>query len=150
MKNAPRIIPPIYLFASIVVMALLTRYVPVRMVVPGAHYYIGIVCIAAGACFDIPSVRAFQRAGTALRPAPGSSAMVTTGAYRFTRNPMYLGFVLIALGVAFLLGALSSLFVPPILAAILQSQFIVHEEQWMEERFGREYIEYRKRVRRWL
>lgn len=150
MNTTPRIIPPLYVFASIVAMGLLGRFAPIRPIFPNSHYYIGAVCIALALRFIVPSVMAFRRAGTALRPAPGSSAMVTEGAYRFTRNPMYLGFVLIALGVAFLLGSLSTLLVPPVLAVILQSQFIVHEERWMQDRFGDEYLQYRKRVRRWL
>jgi protein-S-isoprenylcysteine O-methyltransferase Ste14 len=148
--TAPRIVPPLYLLASIVAMAALDRYAPMRDVFPEAHNYIGALFLALGARFIIPSALAFRRAGTALRPAPGSSALVTEGAYRFTRNPMYLGFVLITIGIAFLFGALSAFLVPPVFAFILQTQFIVHEERWMEEKFAGEYVQYKNRVRRWL
>ena len=63
---------------------------------------------------------------------------------------MYLGFILILGGVALLMGSMASLLVPPLFAWIIQWQFIVREEEWMEKQFGDVYRAYKNRTRRWL
>jgi protein-S-isoprenylcysteine O-methyltransferase Ste14 len=78
------------------------------------------------------------------------SAVVTTGPFAFTRNPMYLGMVLCLLGWAVLLGSLVPFVVVPAFFALLHCRFVLREEPFMAERFGQEYESYRERARRWL
>lgn len=76
--------------------------------------------------------------------------MVTTGVFRITRNPMYLGFVLILLGIGSFMGSLTSFAVIPVLAVLMDVVFIKVEERMLEEKFGERWLTYRSEVRRWV
>lgn len=76
--------------------------------------------------------------------------LVTGGFFRYTRNPMYLGMVLLILGAAMLYGTAGALLPAPFFAWIIQRNFIRAEERFMEAAFGEEYLAYKKSVRRWL
>ena len=78
------------------------------------------------------------------------SALVTTGVYRFTRNPMYLGMALVLLGCAVTVGASSALIVPPVFMVIIETRFIRPEEGMLQELFPEQFPAYCKQVRRWL
>src|SRR5262249_19094110 len=104
----------------------------------------------AGIAMIVWSRRAFQAATTPITPFTESTALIRHGLYRWTRNPMYVGAVLLVSGVAILLGSLTPLLVAVLFALILQEGFIRHEERLLEQRFGEEYRAYRRSVRRWL
>ncbi|HEU5040160.1 MAG TPA: isoprenylcysteine carboxylmethyltransferase family protein, partial [Gemmatimonadales bacterium] len=76
--------------------------------------------------------------------------LVTDGPYRFTRNPMYLGFTLWYLAGTAWVNSLWLLVLLPVVLLVMQRGVITREEAYLERRFGREYTEYRARVRRWL
>jgi protein-S-isoprenylcysteine O-methyltransferase Ste14 len=78
------------------------------------------------------------------------SALVTSGLYRFTRNPMYLGFILILIGTAILLGSLTPFFVVPAFWLLLDRLFINLEEQNLALKFVARWEMYKSRTRRWL
>lgn len=105
-----------------------------------------------GACFDLAGLVSFRKAHTTVNPLTPqrSVTVVTTGAYRFTRNPMYLGLVLILLGLAVYLGSAWALAGPLVFAAYITRFQIVPEERILGRRFGAAYAAYRARVRRWL
>jgi protein-S-isoprenylcysteine O-methyltransferase Ste14 len=92
----------------------------------------------------------FRRRGTPLKPFTPSTALVVDGPYRFTRNPMYLGLATTLVGVALALEALTPFIVVPVFVAIITMQFIVPEEAMLTDRFGDDYGDFRRRVRRWL
>lgn len=73
-----------------------------------------------------------------------------TGVFRVTRNPMYVGFVLILIGVAVLMGRLTPYIVIPIFAIVIDIVFIKAEERMLQEKFGESWSAYKKRVRRWI
>ena len=105
-----------------------------------------------GVGLDLTGVAAFVRARTTvnpLRPARAST-LVIAGAYRFTRNPMYLGMALLLAGWAVLLGSWVSVMAPVVFVAFITRFQIVPEERAMAERFGLDYRAYCQRVRRWL
>ena len=76
--------------------------------------------------------------------------MVTSGVFRFTRNPMYMGFTLILFGAAVLFGTLSPFLVIPFFMALIERRFIRTEEKMLELKFGQAYLDYKKKVRRWI
>jgi protein-S-isoprenylcysteine O-methyltransferase Ste14 len=76
--------------------------------------------------------------------------MVQDGFYRFSRNPMYLGMLLVLIGVGLWLGNVLALLLAPAFVAIMTRGYIMREEQQLEDRFGGEYRAYRSRVRRWI
>ena len=75
---------------------------------------------------------------------------MTEGPFRYSRNPMYLGFVLVLAGIGILLGSLTPLFVIPAFAALMDRQFIQMEEQMLRAAFGAKWQDYASRTRRWL
>jgi len=117
----------------------------------GMHWRLaGLLPLTLGLVLVLVGDRAFKRAETPICPGARVTALVTRGVYRLSRNPMYLGMVLIAVGFAVLLGAWSALVVPWALALVLDRRFVRAEERRLAEQFGAHYEEYRRRVRRWI
>jgi len=93
----------------------------------------------------------FAAAGTEIMPASVSNKrLVTSGPFRFTRNPMYLGLVAASLGIALFPGTLPFFLVPVLLFLICNFVFIPFEEAKMQRQFGAQYTDYLGRVRRWI
>jgi protein-S-isoprenylcysteine O-methyltransferase Ste14 len=111
---------------------------------------VGLLPIVAGIALNISADRALKAFGTTVRPFEPSSALVTTGVFGLSRNPMYLGMVLLLLGVALLLGTLTPFVIVAVFAALLDVRFIRAEERMLAETFGEDWRAYRNRVRRWL
>ena len=83
-------------------------------------------------------------------PFDEATTLVTGGSYRFTRNPMYLGMVLILLGAALGRGSLGAFLPIPAFVWVIRRQFVLPEERFLEEAFGDAYRAYKQRVRRWI
>jgi protein-S-isoprenylcysteine O-methyltransferase Ste14 len=92
----------------------------------------------------------FKQADTDLIPFKNVSALVTSGVYRFSRNPMYLGMALVLLGCAVTVGAATALLVPPIFMLIIQFRYIKQEQVMLCELFPEDFPAYCQRVRPWL
>ena len=131
-------------------MAALAFTLPVAPLLSGWQRAIGLVPIAAGVWLNLAADRAFEELGTTVRPLERSSALATGGVFRLSRNPMYLGMILMLIGVALLLGALSPLLVAAGFAAIIDTRFVPAEEQMLAETFGDAWTAYRDRTRRWI
>ena len=145
-----KLLPPAYFFAAIVLAVAAHFLFPVAAVIPDRWRLAGLLPIAAGIALNIVADRQFKHWGTEVKPFKRSSALVTDGVFRWSRNPMYLGMVLIAGGLAWAEGSLSPWIAAPALAILLDRVFIVREEAMLEETFGAGYRRYRQRVRRWL
>lgn len=133
-------------------MWLLARWWPiVRFSLPSPWLF----CLAiatVGGIVSAAGAREFRRVKTTVNPLhpERASSIVTTGIYRYTRNPMYVGITLVLLGVFLAFGGLSAaLGVPAFLGFITRFQ-IIPEERILEAQFGDEYAAYRSRVRRWF
>lgn len=146
----PRIIPPVYFLVAIILMIVLNSLLPIGRWLQFPWRYLGIGPIVLGFLLSIGSGNLFRRLGTPPRPGLQATVLVTKGAYRHTRNPMYLGLVIMLLGVVILLGSLSPFIVIPFIVWILHSQFILREEKWMENWFGESYLEYKRKTPRWI
>lgn len=115
------------------------------------------VALPIGAAFIITGVglmgsflEAFRRAGTPIDPYTPTAAIVTDGPYRRTRNPAYLGMALTYAGIAIASNALWVLAPLPIAIAVIDRGVIVREERYLERNFGVQYLDYKRRVRRWI
>ncbi len=147
-----RIPPPFYALVIALLMWSLDRYLPlIQLSIPELHL-IGWILIALGAFIDLWSLALFFSHRTTPNPLKPerSSHLVTSGMYRFSRNPMYLGLLLILLGWFFLLGSLTPFLMVPLFVVVLSHQQIIPEEQSMENNFGKEYRQYKESVRRWI
>jgi protein-S-isoprenylcysteine O-methyltransferase Ste14 len=142
--------PPAYLLSAMVMMAFLHLVLPLRQVVTLPWRLVGILPLVLGLALNVTADARLKQCRTTVKPFQRPAALVTNGVYRMTRNPMYLGFVLILLGVALLLGSLSAFFIIPPVAVLMEAVFIRREERLMDGTFGREWLAYREKVRRWI
>ena len=110
----------------------------------------GLPFLAAGVALAIWFLLSMRRAGTPVDPREATTALVQAGPFRYTRNPGYVAFTLIYLGVSLLVGARGPLILLPAVLVIVDLGVIRREERYLEGRFGSDYIGYRRRVRRWL
>jgi protein-S-isoprenylcysteine O-methyltransferase Ste14 len=110
----------------------------------------GSALIIAGSGLLASFARAFRGAQTPIDPYTPSTAMVTNGPFRLTRNPAYLGMALTYAGIAIVSNAPWALVPLPVAIAIIDRGVIAREERYLERRFGAPYADYKRRVRRWL
>ena len=150
-KDVPGIVaPPPLLYAVPLALGLVARHFwPVELLPPGAGRIAGIILVTLG-LVGVTGVVAFRRARTSPNPWTPSAALVVSGIYRATRNPMYLGLTLLYLGVTAWVDTPWPLLPLPIVLIIMQRGVIVREEAYLERRFGDEYRRYRSEVRRWI
>jgi protein-S-isoprenylcysteine O-methyltransferase Ste14 len=92
----------------------------------------------------------FQRVETAVPPTAETTKILSSGAYRICRNPMYLGMLFMLTGIAFFMGDVIAFFAPATFFLILDKVFIPYEEEKLRQGFGDHYMAYMKRKRRWL
>lgn len=148
--NAPRIYPPTYFLIALLGMLALRFVIPLSVIIPAPWSLLGIVPIGLGIILSAIADRAFRTAGTTVRPYEVSSVLVTEGFYRMTRNPMYLGFALILVGAAMILGTISPFLVVVGFIILIDRIFIRMEEQMLSKRFGDDWRAYAARTGRWI
>jgi protein-S-isoprenylcysteine O-methyltransferase Ste14 len=150
MNIGRKLIPPVYLLTSVLLMFVLDRYLPVQNITISTFNFSGLFVGLCGFALTANGAFSFKKAGTTIKPFETSTVLVTNGLYRFSRNPMYLGMVVILIGMAIYLGSLAPYFIIPVFILIIQEWFIKYEEPFLENIFGVEYLDYKSKVRRWL
>ena len=143
-------VPPVILLAVILVQTGLHLRFPIANIVPDPWHWSGAGLIAAGILIIGSKAIAFRKAATTIIPFEESSSLVVSGLYRYSRNPMYVGMVVILIGVAVLTGSVSPFVGPVLFVPILNARVIRHEEAMLEAQFGQAYRDYKSRVRRWI
>jgi protein-S-isoprenylcysteine O-methyltransferase Ste14 len=108
------------------------------------------VPFALGSVLNLLADRDFKKSGTTVKPFETSTALITDGVYKISRHPMYLGFVLILLGLAIFLRTLSPYIVVGAFAILMEVVFIRVEEAMLADTFGAEWVAYKERVRCWI
>ena len=145
-----RLIPPIVYFGPFAVMWALHWWRP--WVIPGdlALTVTGVTLVLIGIALTAWSVATFSRAHTTVIPWEQVSAMVTTGPFGLSRNPIYLADSIAYLGATLLIRSWWPLVILPGVLWVMRRKVIDREEAYLSERFGDAYREYQLRVRRWL
>jgi protein-S-isoprenylcysteine O-methyltransferase Ste14 len=110
----------------------------------------GVTAIAIGFGVLLWAWGLFRKSGTPTRPSAQATALVTSGPFRFSRNPMYLAIVVMLLGLAVWVGSLPMLIAPVGFFAVMSLVFIPDEERRLRETFGAAYLSFTQRVRRWI
>jgi len=141
--------PPIVFLGSILLGIALNRAWPLRFVSSSVRLLGPAITACAVAPFLI-SYREFRRAGTSVRGSQRSTVIVQTGPFRFSRNPIYLAFILLVLGLSVWLNNLWLLVTVVPAAGMIAMVVIPREERFLERNFHDQYSSYRTRVRRWL
>lgn len=148
--KSKKILPPTYFQLALILSVLLHFLLPIYHWIDYPLTLIGILPILIGVLLNIVADRAFKNANTTVKPFEKSSFLVIDGVFRISRNPMYLGMVLIILGITIILGSVSPLIITILFAIGLQLVFIRTEEKMLEEVFGESWVNYKKKVRLWL
>ena len=142
--------PPVVYLGAIVIGAVLDR--AWRWQLPTGRWgmVLGALLIITATVLATAALREFKRAETSPKPHKPTTAIVTSGPFRFTRNPIYVSFTLVQLGIALLAqsGWILALVVPVL--AFMRVGVIAREERYLERKFREEYVGYRRRVRRWV
>ena len=146
--NLGAVRPPRVYLAAIVTGVLLQLAVP-RPFLPGPMAAGAILVVAAIALLWY-SVALFRAAGTPVPARRPTTAIVQTGLYRFSRNPIYLAYSLFLLGIAIWMNSVWLLGTLAVAIALMHFIVIRREEEYLERRFGSEYLGYKASVRRWL
>jgi protein-S-isoprenylcysteine O-methyltransferase Ste14 len=152
----PRILPPMWAgFVALAMFVAQRRLIladTLQMPTDDAQVIrtVGIAVLFAGTLLSTIAAWGFAAASTPIEPGRVSSSLLTSGPYRFGRNPIYLGMTIGLIGWAGYLQQPVTLLGAAAFVVIIRVRFIPHEERMLLERFGDEYAAYRARVRRWI
>jgi protein-S-isoprenylcysteine O-methyltransferase Ste14 len=147
---SPMVHPPIVALMFIALAYFLARFVPIPLIAPANLQYTGLALTFVGFLLGVGAFIEFRKAHTTLDPHGSVKQLVTSGIYRFTRNPIYLGFLLMVIGLPLNSGLYWGIILAPFYILMMNRLIIQHEEAYLERKFGKAYTSYTSRVRRWL
>ena len=116
----------------------------------GWYPVIGLIVVASGVAMMFFAAAIFQERETTKNPYGEPTKFVVQAPYTWTRNPMYLSFVMVLLGLAIFFESIAMLLAPAVFYAVIDRMVIPREEETMERLFGQDYVAYKERVRRWI
>ena len=142
--------PPAFFFLGILLGSALHVFFPIALVVPTRWNALGLLPLALGIVFHLLAHKAFQQTDTTVDPYEKSDILITSGVFRVSRNPMYLGYLLILLGQALLYRSLSPFIVVLVYFLLTDRISIPAEEAKLAVDFGTRWDAYKNQTRRWL
>ena len=143
-------IPPVWLLGCILLTWLVAGVLPAASISHWALSYAGGALFWAGLALILWAVWHFVQQKTSAVPHTTPERLITTGPFAFSRNPIYLGDLMVLAGVCLSHGAWLALPLVPVLMAILSRRFIAPEEARMKHYFGAEFEAYAQKTSRWL
>ena len=142
--------PPLIALLNVLFGALLNWFWPLPIISENLRWPLGLAFVLVGLGTIVSCSRLFKKAHTNIEPWKTTSHIVTTGIYAFSRNPIYLSFVLIGLGIAFAVNTLWIVLMQISVVLLIQKFVIAKEETYLESKFGEEYRTYKSNVHRWI
>lgn len=145
--------PPLLFAGALLIGCLLSWLIPIGPGLGAANgraLAVGGSLALAGLALGVLSIREFRRASTSVVPGEPSTTLLETGPYRFTRNPIYIGLVILYFGLAIVLTSAWMLVLLIPVLIILQRGVVEREEAYLKAKFGQAYRQYQARVPRWL
>lgn len=133
--------------------AILTVYFPLPWIGEPASdilFAVGCLCVVVTVAMDLSAIRTLRAARTTIMPHRAAEHLVTRGPYSFTRNPIYLGYALVTVGIGLIAGSIWFLIAAPLLGLLIHLLAIRGEERHLTDMFGKRYRDYARRVRRWI
>lgn len=149
-SERPQLLPPTYWFGCALLM------ITIHVLFPLVHWsepwiaYVGVGLIAAAGMLGGWAAWTFQRHGTPIHPFEPARCLVTVGPYRYTRNPMYLGLLVMLIGLLLVLGSVTPVVAIIAFETIVSTRFIEPEERALESHYGDAFRRYKAAVRRWI
>ena len=144
------IMPPTYFYLGIALIIFMHFIFPIKQIISYPYTLLGLLIILIGTILNIWAWSLFIKDKTTQNPYKTPNKFVVRGIYKLSRNSMYLGMLTILIGIAILMGSLITLIFPIIFFVIIHWFFIPVEEKNMEIKFGKKYLEYKNKVRRWI
>ncbi|MEW6084722.1 MAG: isoprenylcysteine carboxylmethyltransferase family protein [Chloroflexota bacterium] len=145
-----KIHPPVLLAIHIGIAWLLGRFIVLPIAVSSLMRNIGLGMAGIGFLLGLLAFYSFMKARTTMDPHGSVKTVVSSGVYRFTRNPIYLGMVLMLIGFPLTFGNVWGIPLALAFIPLMNKLVIEHEEAYLEKKFGEAYTGYMSRVRRWL
>jgi protein-S-isoprenylcysteine O-methyltransferase Ste14 len=146
-----RVIPAPLIFLALAILGIVLEQIfPARFLPPSVAGIIAGVLVAMWLIVGGSALVAMLRAHTSPNPHRPAAALVESGVFRYSRNPMYLSLFLLYLGVASLANDAWLLLLFPILVLLTDRLVVLREEEYLASRFGDAYLRYKERVNRWL
>ena len=139
--------PPIILLASFVLQITLLFFFPISI---DLSFLLGLILIISGISLVFVSFRFMRKMKTTFIPDGTPEVLISSGPFRFSRNPIYLGMLSILVGVAFLMSSLSAIIIAFVFGIIINFTWIAHEEKKLHELFSEDWENYSSKVRRWI
>jgi len=142
--------PTTYFMALLALSILLHFFFPLVRFSYSPYNYIGALLIIFGIFLNLQADSMFKKSRTTVKPHLMPSSFEVSGPFKISRHPMYLGMFLILLGSAIIMSSLTTFIFPFAFVALMEILFIPKEEKNMEKAFRKKYLEYKKKVRRWI
>ena len=151
-RDVPGVIapPPLIVLGFLLLGLALDWLRPVPLLPATAQYAIGAALIVLAGALALSAFVRFFRARTPIPTRQPTTALVTGGPYRFSRNPIYTGMILLLLGIGVMVDSAWILAMAVPFALVIRYGVIAREERYLEAKFGDPYRAYRARVRRWI
>ena len=153
-KDSPRVyIPPPFLYAGIFFLSfLIQHYIPLTrdLFERSLSNYLAIAFFGMGIVCGLPALIKFIKTRNTVLTVKPAASLQTQGIYNLSRNPMYVGLLLLYIAFAFIKGNLWTFLLIPLLIFIITRFVIINEEKYLKRAFGQEYLNYMQKVRRWI
>ena len=138
-------------FIILLVLAILSHLIfPIVMIIFSPFNLIGIILIIIGFFLTLWTNSLLLKNQTTIKPYEIPGFLITSGPFKFRRNPLYLGMAIALFGVGVFLGSLSPFISPIIFVLLIDRLFAPMEEINLEKKFSEKYLDYKKKVRRWI
>lgn len=144
------ILPPQLLILTALAMIVLRLVLPGAVIVSTPWSWLGLPVLCAGLALAIVASRLFKTVGTNIVTFDKPDLLVTSGPFKFSRNPMYLGMGIVVVGLALMLGSAWPLLPAAAFCIVLDRWYVQFEEEKMLQTFGEDYEAYKRTVRRWI
>ena len=128
----------------------LQKLFPLPFIAQASARLLGVIIMVINLPIGLPAIRGMFVAKTSPNPHRPTTALVLSGPYRFSRNPMYIGLTLLYAGLVTFLQLPWGLVLLPMVIWLITIWVIVPEEKYLEQKFGGEYLNYKAKVRRWI
>ncbi len=145
-----KFVPEAYFIVFLASIVLFHFSCPILSIIAYPYSLFGLALIGIGLLLTLATNAHLLKNKTTIQPLESPAHLVTSGPFRYSRNPIYLGMFVVQFGIAVLCGSLSPLIFPVLFIIVMKRKFISAEERTLEKIFGQEYLNYKSKVRRWI